>query len=186
MGAPNRGTRATEYTVVATTTGARHGSTPPVITMKTTSLRKYRRTGTPWWSAIATPTSPAFTAKKTAALSRTTGNSPVLIGCGDAMWGASVNARRTIRAAAIESVYWPTLNRTRHHGLPASKSWITEANAWVIRAGHGPPTSSSANENDVERVISSSLPRRGILTGSSSHSTTPEARNANATGSRST
>ncbi len=85
-------------------------------------------------------------------------------------------------AAAIASVYWPALKRIRHHGLPAWRSWITDAAAWAISAGARPPASSSASANEPESVISSSLPRRGILIGIISPSRTPTASTPKLTG----
>ena len=92
-------------------------------------------------------------------------------------------ARIAAQAATIESVYWPTLKRTRHAGLPEWMSWRIEATLWAMSAGPRPPTRSMAIANDAESVSSSSSPRRGILIGSISPSTTPPVSTAKVKGS---
>ena len=89
------------------------------------------------------------------------------------------NTRMTKNAATIESVYWPRLKRALQKGLRATESWTIEAAPWAMIAGPRPPARSRAIENEVERTISPSLSRRGILTGSISPIITPAASTAN-------
>jgi hypothetical protein len=85
-------------------------------------------------------------------------------------------------AAISAIVYWPRLNRDRHPTLPEATSWITEPMPCAISAGPMPPARSSAIEKAVESVSISSLPRRGIFTGSISPRSTPAVNDANVIG----
>ncbi len=85
-------------------------------------------------------------------------------------------------AAISASVYWPRLKRDRQPTLPEATSWMTDPIPCAISAGPRPPASSSAIEKAVESVSISSLPRRGIFTGSISPSSTPAVKDANVIG----
>ena len=114
-----------------------------------------------------------MTTKNAIAPTSIAGSCPLETGWRISSRGLTEIQRKITHAASIDTMYWPTLKRTRQAGLPEWTSWIAEATHWAMSAGPRPPMSSSASANAADRVSSSSLPRRGIRIGSISPSSTP-------------
>ncbi|HWD66225.1 MAG TPA: hypothetical protein VG405_13745 [Solirubrobacteraceae bacterium] len=150
---------------MAITMGARSSSTPAVVITKKRSRVKYSRSETLCQRATAVPTIPVLTMKNAQALASTAGSCPAVNGWLVPMREVSVSSRSVSTAAIIDSAYCAALKLMRQIGLRDMTSWISDATLWARIAGPSPPASRSAMANDVDSVISSSFPRRGIFTG---------------------